>query len=89
VIIPALTFVADINVVRMVGATPILADCGGYNDWNITAQTIKEQISSRTKAVILVHLLTSKRLQLSFFLLNLMFQIIQRPRSCAQRFLPL
>ena len=55
VIIPALTFVADINVVRMVGATPILADCGGYNDWNITAQTIKEQISSRTKAVILVH----------------------------------
>ncbi len=55
VIIPALTFVADINVVKMVGATPILADCGDYNSWNITAESIEAQISSKTKAVILVH----------------------------------
>jgi len=55
VIIPALTFVADINVVRMVGATPILADCKSYEDWNITAETIKAQITSKTKAVIVVH----------------------------------
>ncbi|NEW60638.1 DegT/DnrJ/EryC1/StrS family aminotransferase [Sulfurovum sp. bin170] len=55
VIIPALTFVADINVVRMVGATPILADCSNYNNWNITAQTIEEQITDKTKALILVH----------------------------------
>jgi dTDP-4-amino-4,6-dideoxygalactose transaminase len=34
VIIPASTFVADINVVRMVGATPVLADCSNFNDWN-------------------------------------------------------
>jgi dTDP-4-amino-4,6-dideoxygalactose transaminase len=55
VIIPALTFVADINVVRMIGATPILADCGDYDNWNITAKTIEKQITNKTKAVIVVH----------------------------------
>ena len=55
VIIPALTFVADINVVRMVGATPVLADCTSLNDWNVSAKTIEEQITDKTKAVIIVH----------------------------------
>ncbi len=55
VIIPALTFVADINVVRMVGATPILADCESYEDWNISAQSIEKVITPKTKAVIVVH----------------------------------
>ena len=55
VIIPALTFVADINVVRMVGATPVLADCTSLNDWNMSAETIKKQITDKTKAVIIVH----------------------------------
>ncbi len=55
VIIPALTFVADINVVRLIGATPILADCHSYDDWNLSAKTIEAQITPKTKAVILVH----------------------------------
>ena len=55
VIIPALTFVADINVVKMVGATPVLADCSNYNNWNVSAETIKAQITPKTKAVIVVH----------------------------------
>jgi len=55
VIIPAQTFVADINVVRMVGATPILADCESYEDWNISAKTIGKVITPNTKAVIIVH----------------------------------
>jgi len=55
VIIPALTFVADINVVKLVGATPILADCGSYEDWNITSESIKKVITPKTKALILVH----------------------------------
>jgi dTDP-4-amino-4,6-dideoxygalactose transaminase len=55
VIIPALTFVADINVVRLVGATPILADCDSYENWNISAKNIEKVITSRTKALILVH----------------------------------
>ena len=55
VIIPALTFVADINVVRMVGATPVLADCSSLDDWNMSAETIMKQITTKTKAVIIVH----------------------------------
>jgi len=55
VIIPAFTFVADINVVKMLGATPILADCDSYNSWNISARTIEKQITNKTKAVIIVH----------------------------------
>ena len=55
VIIPALTFVADINVVNMVGATPVLADCGSYKNWNVTADTIRVHITSKTKAIIVVH----------------------------------
>lgn len=55
VIIPAQTFVADINVVRMVGATPILADCESYDDWNVSAKTIEKVITPKTKAVIVVH----------------------------------
>jgi dTDP-4-amino-4,6-dideoxygalactose transaminase len=55
VIIPALTFVADINVVRIVGATPVLADCDSYNDWNISASSIEKVITPKTKAVIAVH----------------------------------
>ncbi len=55
VIIPALTFVADINCVEMVGARAVLADCGSYEDWNLTAETIRACITEHTKAVILVH----------------------------------
>ena len=55
VIIPALTFVADINVVRLVGATPVLADCDSYDNWNMSARSIRQQITDKTKAVIIVH----------------------------------
>jgi len=55
VIIPALTFIADINVVKLVGATPVLADCQSYKNWNMSADTIRNAITAKTKAVILVH----------------------------------
>ncbi len=55
VIIPALTFVADANVVRLVGATPVLADCASMEDWNVSAESIARKITPRTKAVIVVH----------------------------------
>lgn len=55
VIIPALTFVADANVVRLVGAHPILADCTSVSDWNVSVETIAKKITPRTKAVIVVH----------------------------------
>lgn len=55
VIIPALTFVAAMNVVRLVGAIPVLADSVSLDDWNVSAQTIERCITDRTKAVIVVH----------------------------------
>ena len=55
VIIPALTFVAAANVVRCVGARPVLADCASELDWNISADSIAKKITSRTKVVIVVH----------------------------------
>jgi dTDP-4-amino-4,6-dideoxygalactose transaminase len=55
VVIPALTFVADANSVRLVGAKPMLADCASLTDWNISAATIERCVTRKTKAVIVVH----------------------------------
>ncbi len=55
VIIPALTFVADANVVNIVGATPVLADCTSTDDWNMSVGSIEAKITERTKVVIVVH----------------------------------
>jgi dTDP-4-amino-4,6-dideoxygalactose transaminase len=55
VIIPALTFVADANVARLVGAKPVLADSDSLDNWNVTPESIKDKVSSKTKAVIVVH----------------------------------
>lgn len=55
VIIPSLTFVADINVVKLVGATPVLADCTSYDNWNINPNDIESKISPKTKAVMVMH----------------------------------
>jgi dTDP-4-amino-4,6-dideoxygalactose transaminase len=55
VIVPSLTFVADINVVRIVGASPVLVDCASYDDWNISPEGIAAAITPRTKAVLIVH----------------------------------
>ncbi|MAS81080.1 MAG: DegT/DnrJ/EryC1/StrS aminotransferase [Legionellales bacterium] len=55
VIIPSLTFVADINVVTMIGAIPVLADCGSLNDWNISVTSIEKKITEKTKAILVVH----------------------------------
>ncbi len=55
VIIPTLTFVADINAVTMAGAKAVLADSTSLTDWNISADTIKPLITEKTKALIVVH----------------------------------
>ena len=55
VIIPALTFVADANVVRMVGARPVLADSVSMDNWNVSADTVRQKITAKTRAVIVVH----------------------------------
>lgn len=55
VVIPALTFVADANAVRLVGARPVLADCASINDWNVSVEAIERCITPKTKAVMIVH----------------------------------
>ena len=55
VIIPSLTFVADVNVVNLVGATPKLADATSLHDWNMSLESVEQQITEKTKAVIVVH----------------------------------
>lgn len=55
VIVPSLTFVADINVVRMAGAKPVLVDCTSYSDWNASPTDIAKKITPNTKAVMVVH----------------------------------
>jgi len=55
VIIPSLTFVADINTVLLVGAEPVLADCTSFDDWNMDPADIERKITPKTKAVMIVH----------------------------------
>ena len=55
VIIPSLTFVADVNVVNLVGANPILGDATSLDDWNMSIESIQDLITEKTKAIIVVH----------------------------------
>lgn len=55
VIVPAQTFVADINAVMLVGAKPVMADCTSFDDWNMNPADIERKITNKTKAVMIVH----------------------------------
>ena len=55
VIIPNITFVATANSVLLTGATPVLADVN-YDDMNISLDSIKQNITSKTKAILPVHI---------------------------------
>ena len=55
VIVTPRSFIASVSCVVNAGATPIFADVD-LNSGNITAQTISEKISDKTKAIICVHL---------------------------------
>jgi len=55
VIVPSLTFVATANAVRYVGATPVFADIISSDDLNISPAAINSLITSRTRAIIVMH----------------------------------
>ncbi|MDH4200168.1 MAG: DegT/DnrJ/EryC1/StrS family aminotransferase [Spirochaetia bacterium] len=55
VLIPALTFVADLNVVMMVGAKPVTVDVASLTDWNMSFDDFFRKITPKTKAAIVVH----------------------------------
>lgn len=54
IIIPDMTFVATANSVLLAGATPVLADVD-LIDYNISPSSIKKNITSKTKAILVVH----------------------------------
>ena len=55
VIVPSLTFVATANAVRYVGATPVFADICSEDDFNISPASVRQNITERTKAIIVMH----------------------------------
>lgn len=55
VIVPTLTFVSTANAVVYTGATPVFVD-SDPNTWGIDPSNIEAAITSRTKAIIPVHL---------------------------------
>ncbi|MEL7037262.1 MAG: DegT/DnrJ/EryC1/StrS family aminotransferase [Cyanobacteria bacterium J06592_8] len=55
VIVPVFTFIATAEVVSMVGATPVFVDIEA-NTFNLDVQKIEAAITSKTKAIIPVHL---------------------------------
>jgi dTDP-4-amino-4,6-dideoxygalactose transaminase len=55
VIVPAFTYAAAVEVIGLLKLTPVLVDVD-YDTFNITGRNIEEGLSSKTKAIIPVHL---------------------------------
>jgi perosamine synthetase len=55
VILPSFTFIATANAIRYVGAIPVFVDIDPKT-WNIDPEQIEKKITSRTKAIIPVHI---------------------------------
>lgn len=55
VIVPTLTYVASVNAIRYVGATPVFVD-SLKDTWQADPRDIQKKITSNTKAIMVVHL---------------------------------
>jgi len=55
IIVPAITFVATVNPIVYCGATPVFVDID-KDTWDINPKEIEKSITSKTKAIIPVHL---------------------------------
>lgn len=55
VIVPSLTFVATVNSIRYVGATPVFCDIKGLHDLTIDPDILESLITPKTKAIIVMH----------------------------------
>jgi perosamine synthetase len=54
VIVPSLTYVAAVNAIRYVGATPVFADANAKT-WQIDPAHVARLITPRTRAILAVH----------------------------------
>jgi dTDP-4-amino-4,6-dideoxygalactose transaminase len=55
VIVPSLTFVATVNAVRYVGATPVFCDIVSEEDLTIDPEMTARLVTPRTKAIVVMH----------------------------------
>lgn len=56
IIVPGLTFIADLNVVKMSGVEPVVVDVKDVNsDWAMDPTDIEAKITPKTKAIMIVH----------------------------------
>jgi dTDP-4-amino-4,6-dideoxygalactose transaminase len=55
VIVPSLTFVATVNCVGYVGATPVFADVTSRDDFSVDPEHVRKLIGPRTRAIIPMH----------------------------------
>jgi len=55
VIVPTLTYIASVNTIVQIGATPVLVD-SLENTWQVDPEDIVRKITPRTRAVMVVHL---------------------------------
>lgn len=55
VLVPSLTFVATVNSVKYVGATPVFCDITSSENLCISAKEIEAKITLRTKAITVMH----------------------------------
>ena len=55
VIVPSLTFIADLNSVRVSGGKVVIGDVTSLEDWAMDPADIEAKITPNTKAVMIVH----------------------------------
>jgi perosamine synthetase len=55
VIVPSFTYIASVNTIAQTGATPVFADCRA-EDWLLDPNDVAQRITSRTRAILPVHL---------------------------------
>ena len=55
VLCSSLTFVADANCIKYVGARPQFIDISSNKNWNMSVNDIKKKIKRNTKAIIMTH----------------------------------
>jgi dTDP-4-amino-4,6-dideoxygalactose transaminase len=55
VIVPSLTFVACANAIRYIRAIPVFADICSEDNWNISVADTEKKITSKTRAIMIVH----------------------------------
>ena len=55
VIVPTFTYIASVNTIAQTGATPVFAD-SRPGDWLLDPEDVRRKITSRTKAIMPVHL---------------------------------